>query len=417
MTGRGCPDPGAVPLRRWLDTLYPRGVLEVWRGMVGASSAERDLYPSIIWRESCCGAYQYTNLERPGCGRQGCLSRAWGDERAAAVIEAAQTTLQLWGPDGGGLDFDALAADIAVEARLALTLTEEINQLDKRIAGLYDKADPAGIVRSAPGVGRVGAPQILGRLGDPTRFANLAAVRSFAGLVPGADSSGQADGRGGLTKAGDACLREAAYMAADHARKIDPTLAARYHRLMLDGKHHHSAVCTLAAILLTRIAACLRTDTHYVLRDTDGRVITEAQGRAIVADRYRPATAAPPGDRRRRWGRSCSNWAHQRTNPEGWLRVCATAAIERGQSWARSAEVCRDQGCRLPETSRIGCIRTGFIGFGWDLHPKRFGYWHFGLGRPGDLGDQTVVGRSNFLPALATATRVRIRSCRCARAR
>ena len=148
--------------------------------------------------------------------------QAWGDERAAAVIEAAETTLRLWGPDGGGLDFDALAADIAVEARLALTLTEEINQLDKRIAGLYDKADPAGIVRSAPGVGRVCAPQILGRLGDATRFANLAAIRSFAGLVPAADSSGQADGRGGLTKAGDACLREAAFIAADHARKIDP---------------------------------------------------------------------------------------------------------------------------------------------------------------------------------------------------
>ncbi|HZE18243.1 MAG TPA: transposase, partial [Mycobacterium sp.] len=55
------------------------------------------------------------------------------------------------------------------------------------------KADPAGIVRSVPGAGRVCAPQILGRLGDPTRLANLAAVRSFAGLVLAADSSGQAD--------------------------------------------------------------------------------------------------------------------------------------------------------------------------------------------------------------------------------
>ena len=28
--------------------------------------------------------------------------QAWGDERAAAVIEAAETTLRLWGPDGAG---------------------------------------------------------------------------------------------------------------------------------------------------------------------------------------------------------------------------------------------------------------------------------------------------------------------------
>ena len=88
------------------------------------------------------------------------------------------------------------------------------------------------------------------------------------------------------TKAGDCCLREALFIAADHARKVDPTLAVRYQRLMLAGKHHDSAVCTLAAVLLTRIAACLRAGTHYLLRDTDGRVITEAQGRAIVAERY-----------------------------------------------------------------------------------------------------------------------------------
>lgn len=141
-------------------------------------------------------------------------------------------------------------------------------------------------MRSVPGAGRVCAPQILGRLGDPTRFANLAAVRSFAGLVPAADSSGQADGHRGPTKAGDSCLREALFIAADHARKVDPTLAVRYQRLMLAGKHHDSTVCTLAAVLLTRIAACLRAGTHYLLRDTDGRVITEAQGRAIVAERY-----------------------------------------------------------------------------------------------------------------------------------
>lgn len=211
--------------------------------------------------------------------------RAWGEERAAAVIDAAEATLKLWGADG--MDFDELAEDIAVEARLALTLWDEIKGLDKRIARLYEQVDPAGIVRSAPGVGVVGAPQIAGRLGDAKRFANLAAVRSFAGLVPDQDSSGQATRAGGPTKAGDGCLREALFMAADHARKIDPTLAARYHRLIVEsGKHHTSAVCTLAATLLTRIAACLRNGTPYELRDTDGRPITEQEGRAIVAERY-----------------------------------------------------------------------------------------------------------------------------------
>jgi transposase len=210
---------------------------------------------------------------------------AWHHERATAVVAAADATLRLWGRDG--MDFDALAADIAIEARLALNLTDEIKGLDTRIAELYEHVDPDGIVRSAPRVGRIGAPQIAGRLGNADRFANLAAIRSFAGLIPDQDSSGQTARDGGPTKAGDACLREALYMAADHARKIDPTIAARYHRLIVEGgKHHNSAMCTISAVLLTRIAACLRNRTTYQLRDTDGRVITEQQGREIVAQRY-----------------------------------------------------------------------------------------------------------------------------------
>lgn len=209
---------------------------------------------------------------------------AWAGERAAEIMTAATTTIELWGEN---FDFAALAADIAAEARLALAVCDEIHALDKRVKDLYEDADPTGIVRSAPGVGVVGAPQILGRLGDAARFANLGAVRSFSGLVPRQNDSGVAASNGGPTKAGDACLREALFNAADHARKIDPTLAARYHRLMTSqGKHHTSARCTVGAVLLTRIASCLRAGEPYLLRDVDGTPITEAQGREIVTERY-----------------------------------------------------------------------------------------------------------------------------------
>ena len=77
------------------------------------------------------------------------------------------------------------------------------------------------------------------------------------------------------------------FQAADAARKGDPQLAARYQRLMCDtGRHHNSATCTIAAVLLTRIVSCLRNGTPYDLRDTDGTPITAEQGRTIVADRY-----------------------------------------------------------------------------------------------------------------------------------
>lgn len=211
--------------------------------------------------------------------------KAWVPDRAAAIIAAAEATLGLWGNDG--LDFEALAADIAAEASIALEVSEQIALLDRRINDLYTEADPDGIVRSAPGVGDILAGQILGRLGDPTRFTSLAAARSFSGLVPRRNASGLTDHAGGPTKQGNACLRAALFQAADRARKVDPQLAARYQRLMCDtGRHHNSATCTIAAVLLTRITSCLRNGTHYELRDIDGTTITPEQGRAIVTDRY-----------------------------------------------------------------------------------------------------------------------------------
>ena len=77
-------------------------------------------------------------------------------------------------------------------------------------------------------------------------------------------------------------------MAANAARRTDPALAARYHRLMVTcGKHHNSALCHISTALLTRIIACWRAGTPYQLRDIDGTPITTAQGRAIIAERYR----------------------------------------------------------------------------------------------------------------------------------
>jgi transposase len=210
---------------------------------------------------------------------------AWSEPMADAIIGAAAETLQLWAD--GELDYPDLAEDIAIEARLALQLTEEIKDLDERTALLLHQADPNAILTSAPGVAQITAAAILGRLGDPTRFASLAGVRAFTGLVPALDASGLTGRHGGPTKRGDAVLRQALFMAAGQARRIDPTLAAKYHRLMVDaGKHHNSALCHIATSLLNRIIACWRAGQPYLLRDVDGTPVTKEQARAIIAERY-----------------------------------------------------------------------------------------------------------------------------------
>ncbi len=221
---------------------------------------------------------------------------AWREDKAAALLAAADEALALWA--SGGIDFAELAADVAAEVRVARSLNDEIAVLEQRAAPLFAAADrePAvndgderGIIASVPGLSGVLGAGILARFGDLDRFANLAGVRSFTGLVPKVDQSGLSNGgHRGVTKAGDPGLRETLYLAADYLRRIDPQFAARYHRLIVDtGKHHDSALCHLATTLATRLAACWRRRERYVLRDINGTPITETQGRAIVAERYK----------------------------------------------------------------------------------------------------------------------------------
>jgi hypothetical protein len=75
----------------------------------------------------------------------------WGEKRAEALLEAATETLSLWADD---LEFWELADDIAIEARLAFRLGEELKDFDERIPIFLDEADPTGILTSVPGVGR-----------------------------------------------------------------------------------------------------------------------------------------------------------------------------------------------------------------------------------------------------------------------
>jgi len=225
---------------------------------------------------------------------------AFGEHYAAGILAAAAETLQLW---DGELSYPDLAEDIATEARLALALTAEIRDLERKLASLLHQLDPAGILTSVPGVA-----QILARLGDPARFRSLAGARSFSGLVPSLTASDASGRHGPPTKSGDAALREALFMAANQARRIDPVLAARYHRLMVScGKHHNSALCHISTAVLTRIIACWRAGTPYQIRDLDGTPLTTAQGRAIITQRYRVSTncahyAAPATARQGRAG-------------------------------------------------------------------------------------------------------------------
>ena len=250
----------------------------------------------------------------------------YGPAPAEGLIAAARQSLALW--EGSDIDFAELAADIAVEAEQAIFLSAQIKQIDERIANLYAEADPEGIVASAPGVGPVTSAVVAGRIGDPHRFTSLAAIRAYSGLVPKVNQSGVGETKPGITKAGDPLLREMLFIAADHARLVDPQLAAKYVRLMAGDRHRDSALCHLAADLLTRIAACMRTGQHYVLRDVDGRQITETEGRQIVKTKYKvdqKKRVAAAGRRMKQRRRTATNRESQKSQSAPTSRSVTTS--------------------------------------------------------------------------------------------
>jgi transposase len=211
---------------------------------------------------------------------------AWREAKAEQVLAVARSAIELW--EGlEGCEFSDVADDLAAEVRLIKALDAEVAEADARAAGLLKEIDPEGLYESLPGFGERTATTVAGRLGGVERFSNNAAVRSFIGMIPGTDQSGETESRPRLTKAGDRMLRTALYLAAEHARRLDPQLARIYYRQVVDkGNHHTKAVCAVATALGTRLAAVLREGRPYMICDVDGIPVDAQAAKRIIAERY-----------------------------------------------------------------------------------------------------------------------------------
>jgi transposase len=178
--------------------------------------------------------------------------------------------------------------EAAIEIDRMRLLESQLGRLGGEIEKLYGKLHPSDALRTIPGIGDALAPLILGVLHEARRFAGLHQLRGFCGLFPRTNSSGGADQPGqSITQSGNNRIKRALYLAADAARRIDPGLAEVYWRLMVrKGHHHKQALCGVATRLVNRIGKVLRTGELYELRDTTGKPITTAEGRAIIAEQF-----------------------------------------------------------------------------------------------------------------------------------
>lgn len=235
--------------------------------------------------------------------------RMYGRPKAAAWLAAASDAVALYG-DSDAVAFEALAADLATEIALLDALEAARAPHERRREELYVIVDPDRLARSLPGVGTKGAPLAVAAIGRPGRFANADRFASFTGLVPRASETGDTDRKGQpMTKAGNRKLRRMLYRAADTARKHDPQLARIYWVQMVErGATHTKALAVVAAHLARRLWRVMHDQRPYIVRDVDGRPVTIAEAKTIIAEHY---TVPEHIRRRRRSKKTAGKAPHQ----------------------------------------------------------------------------------------------------------
>jgi transposase len=223
-----------------------------------------------------------------------------GAGRARQWLDAARASLELYGGHPA-VDLAGLAAEVTTEVRLLHATYAELAGHAAEREKCYRQADPSGLARSLPGLADVGGPALAACMGDPARFRHGKQFRSYTGLAPKASETGETDRKGQpMSKAGSSLLRTTLIRAADTARKQDPQLARIYHQQMTQrGKDHLGALCVTAASLAERAWTVMRRGTPYRICNTDGRPVSAAAAKAIIAEHW----TVPPEIRARRRGK------------------------------------------------------------------------------------------------------------------
>jgi transposase len=194
-------------------------------------------------------------------------------------------------------DFNEVEDEIQTELSIIEYLENEVKRIQKSIAEYYKKLDPAGILKTIPGIGEKNAPASMGLAGDIRRFANIRKFKKTYGFVPKKKGSGDKYKEGQkICKTAQSLLKSYIYMAAETARQWDSEFAAFYNRLRKRGLHHIAAVCALGNKMAGRIYAVLKRlqtegdknpdELKYKLRDLDGNVITRKEARKLILTKF-----------------------------------------------------------------------------------------------------------------------------------
>ena len=146
---------------------------------------------------------------------------------------------------------------------------EQINFLEKQLAELEEEislmlSQTNAVITTIPGIGEVLGAAIIGEIGDINRFEAPGKLVAFAGLDATVNQSGEFTGtKSRLSKRGSPYLRRAIWLAASRAAFCDPILAEYYQSLKARGKHHLTAVSSVARKMCNIIFTILKENRAY----------------------------------------------------------------------------------------------------------------------------------------------------------
>ena len=159
---------------------------------------------------------------------------------------------------------------------LLKALQQVIKQSNRELGSLERQprwAEPAALLQTVPGVGRVTALTVLAELGDLDRFRSPAAVSNYAGLVPVLRESNDKRSQGGITKRGPCHLRAVLIEAAWSAIRRVPRYAHQYDRIK-QRRGAQKAIVAVARHMLEDMYVMLRK--RQAFRYASPPVVTDA---------------------------------------------------------------------------------------------------------------------------------------------
>jgi len=143
-----------------------------------------------------------------------------------------------------------------LDARLALYAT--YLKLDSQVTAMARKDAICQRLMTVPGVGPITALTFKAGVDDPTRFKHSRTVAAHFGLTPRRFQSGEMDNSGHISRAGDADVRSALYVAAHSlvCRSEHWTYLKAWGMRLSKSKGHRKAVIAVArklAVILHRM--------------------------------------------------------------------------------------------------------------------------------------------------------------------